>query len=729
MSNPPTNLAPRVLLVDDNAAIHQDFRKILSGPAAENSSLHEFEEALFEKPKTVVGRVTFRLDSAYQGQEALALVQQAIAAKDPYVLVFMDIRMPPGWDGVETIERIWQVCPDLQMVLCSAYSDYTWDDLIRRFGHTDNLLILKKPFETVEVLQIAHALSKKWALAQQARLWMQDLDRLVRERTQELVVANEQLRAEVIERTKVQQALRISEERFSKAFRTSPMPMAIINRSEGRFLDANESFVTLVGYPAEALLAHTATELKLWTNYTGRKISELETGFHLHNHNCSVRTLDNSQREAVLWAEPIALDCGPCVLLILEDVTDQLRLETQLRQAQKMEAVGRLAAGVAHEFNNILTVIQGHAELLRDERIAPRQVVESSGRISQASQRAAALTRQLLTFSRQQPVQLKPLNLSDVVRSTQKMLRQLLGERYELQFTCADPLPAIMADEGNMEQILINLSINARDAMRDGGIIRIQTDQVTLTAAETARNPDARPGHFLRLRVTDHGCGISSDILRRVFDPFFTTKEIGKGTGLGLSTIHGIVRQHQGWIDATSEIGQGSTFTVYLPAASNSSAAIGTIITTDALPDFAPACGRGETILVVEDDASVRDLARATLERGGYRVLEAADGQTALQVWNESRNPIAVLITDMVLPNGMNGGKLANLLQERDPQLRLICISGYGSEMLKEELPATFAPGVNFLSKPFDPHALLKAVKASLDRNSVGKRNPPLALV
>jgi two-component system cell cycle sensor histidine kinase/response regulator CckA len=726
MSSTPSNTAPRVLVVDDNAAIHQDFRKILNGPASENSPLHDLEATLFEKPKSVIGRVSFRLDSAYQGQEALALVQQAIAANDPYVLVFMDIRMPPGWDGVETIERIWQVCPDLQVVLCSAYSDYTWDDLIRRFGHTDNLLILKKPFETVEVLQIAHALSKKWSLALQARLWMQDLDRLVRERTQELVLANEQLRAEVVERTKVQEALRISEERFSKAFRTSPMPMAIINLSEGRFLDVNNSFFRLTGFSTEELIAHTAAELKLWADYTGRKISALETGRQLHNHNCSLRTCDGTTHEVVLWADPIALDCGPCALLIIEDISDQLRLETQLRQAQKMEAVGRLAAGVAHEFNNILTVIQGHAELLRDDRITPRQVADSSGRITQASQRAAGLTRQLLTFSRQQPVQLKPLNLSSVVRSTQKMLRQLLGERYDLQLDCADALPTLMADEGNLEQILINLSINARDAMPNGGIIRIQTNQVNISAADTARNPDARPGHFLSITVNDNGCGISSDVLRRVFDPFFTTKEIGKGTGLGLSTIHGIVRQHQGWIEAASEIGRGSTFTVYLPVATGVAAS--PTISKRTTTDFT-AAGQGETILVVEDDPSVRDLARATLERGGYRVLEAADGQMAIKAWDESLDKIAVLITDMVLPNGMSGGQLADQLQERDPQLRLICISGYGSETLKEDLPENFAPGVNFLSKPFDPHALLKAVKASLDRNETGKSNPPLALI
>lgn len=712
MNSSAPKKSPRLLLVDDNAAIHEDFKKILATPAEADSVLEDFEAALFEKPRNIIERVLFRLDSAFQGQDALALVEKSLAENDPYALAFMDIRMPPGWDGVETIERIWKIYPELQMVICSAYSDYTWEDLLRRFGQTDNLLILKKPFETVEVLQIAHALTKKWALALQSRLWMKDLDRLVRERTQELVVANEQLR--------------VSEERFSTAFRTSPMPMAIISQPESRFVDANESFLKLVSFTAEGLLAQTAQACNLWTETTERKIAGLKAGLHLHNHACSLHAKDGSPREVVLWAEPIALDGNPCVLLIMEDVTDQLRVEGQLRQAQKMEAVGRLAAGVAHEFNNILTVIQGHAELLRAATVSPRQVIDSSTRISQVSQRAAALTRQLLTFSRQQPMQLKTLTLSSVVEATEKMLRQLLGERHELQFQCAANLPAIRADEGNIEQILINLCLNARDAMPEGGPIRIETSQLTLTAETAGRHPDARPGQFVSLAVTDSGCGISPDILRRVFDPFFTTKEIGKGTGLGLSTIHGIAKQHNGWIEASSELGHGSTFRVFLPATPTAQ-----IKTPDGdrLPAALPPSGRGETILVVEDEPSVRELARTALEQGGYRVLEAADANHALQVWREAAAQIAVLITDMVLPNGMGGGKLAQLLRERDPQLQVICISGYGSETLKEDMPTSLAPGVNFLSKPFDPNALLKAVKTLLDRTETARSNSRLALV
>jgi two-component system, cell cycle sensor histidine kinase and response regulator CckA len=700
MNATTTSQQPRVLVVDDNAAIHQDFRKIL-GPAkiAAQAQLGDLEVALFEKSGPVIGRSEFRVDSAYQGQEALQLVQAALAADDPYVAVFMDIRMPPGWDGVETTERIWQVCSDVQIVLCSAYSDYTWDDFLAKFGHTDNLLILKKPFETVEVLQIAHALTKKWTLAHQARLWMKDLDRLVRERTSELVQANEQLRS--------------SEERFAKAFRTSPMPMAILRCRDHHFIDANERFLAVTGCPPAQLYARPAPEHAFWPESINQKMFVQGGGRRLGNQNCSLRPQSGPVREVVMQAEPIELGDGECLLLIVEDVTDQLRMENQLRQAQKMEAVGRLAAGVAHEFNNILTVIQGHAELLRDERLSRRQINDCSNRVTQASQRAASLTKQLLAFSRQQPVQLKSLNLSTVVQSTQKMLRQLLGERYEIKLDCPEALPPIFADEGNLEQVLINLTLNARDAMPGGGRIQFATRAVTFTAVEAGRHPEARPGDFVALIVSDTGCGISPEHLRRIFDPFFTTKDIGKGTGLGLSTIHGIVRQHRGWVETDSLLGQGTTFSIYLPVA-NSVNPTAAVVEREADP--APPFGNGDAALVVEDDPSVRELARATLERGGFRVFEAPDAQAALQIWNEAPTRISVLVTDMILPQGMSGGRLAQMLQSQDPQLLVVCISGYGAETLRDELPPKLAPGVNFLSKPFEPHALLKAIKVSQAR-------------
>ena len=704
MSDAPPNQPFRILIVDDNAAIHKDFRKTLGSQPLAKTPLDDFEKSLFGVTAIPPARAAFRLDSASQGQEALAMVQRAREENDPYALAFVDIRMPPGWDGIETLEHLWKSCPDLQAVICTAYSDYSWDDMARRLGQTDSLLILKKPFDTTEVLQVAHALTRKWDLARQARLRMDDLDRMVRERTQKL-------QQEVEERARVEDALLISEERFSKAFLASPMPMAIQSGADGRFLDANPSFLQLAGYPADELLRHTDKELHLWENGAAEPAEGgwLET--RIRNRPCTLRRNDGTARDTVLWAEPVTLATGPCRLLILEDVTDRLKLEAQLRQAQKLEAVGCLAAGVAHEFNNLLTVIQGHASLLSGKPLGTRPAEESIARIAQASQRAASLTRRLLAFSHKQSVQFKPVQLSAAVHGLAKMLGQLIGEPYTLRLDCAPDLPPARADEGNVEQILINLALNARDAMPGGGTIQIATRLAVLDEAAARATLEARPGRFVCLTVSDAGCGISPDALGRIFDPFFTTKEVGKGTGLGLATVHGIVQQHGGWIEVNSQVGQGSTFQVFLPLWEGSVAAAPT---AESSARSAPQPGFGEAVLIVEDEGIVREAARLTLERGGYRVFEAGDGPEALAVWERCPVRIKLLVTDMVMPRGVSGGALARVLQSRDSHLRTLYTSGYSSEVVREDLRLTH--GVNFLRKPYDSPALLQAVRLCLDR-------------
>ncbi len=703
MTDEPGKRPFRILVVDDNAAIHGDFRKTLGAQPTGGTQLDDLEKSLFGATAAPIQRAVFRIDSAFQGKDALAMVQRAREENDPYVLAFVDIRMPPGWDGVETIEHLWKCSPDLQTVICTAYSDYSWDEMARRLGQTDGLLILKKPFDTTEVLQVAHALTRKWDLCRQAKLRMEDLDRMVRERTQKL-------QQEVEERARVEEALLVSEERFSKAFRASPMPMAIQSDADGRFLDANSSFLELTGYAADELLRHTDQELRLWEDGAlkrgGRGLPEAR----IRGRSGALRRPDGTVRETVLWAEPITLAAAPCRLLIVEDVTERLKLEGQLRQAQKLEAVGCLAAGVAHEFNNLLTVIQGHADLLSGKTPGTRGGSESVARITQASQRAASLTRRLLAFSHKQAVQFKPVQLSATLQGLAKMLGQLIGEPYQLRLECAASLPKARADESSVEQILINLALNARDAMPDGGTIGITASLAVLDEAAARANVQARPGSFVCLTVSDIGCGMSPEVLARIFDPFFTTKEVGKGTGLGLATVHGIVRQHAGWIEVASQVGHGSSFKVFLPVWEGE-AVVGP--TAESPRSCASESGAGETVLIVEDEAIVRESAKLTLERGGYRVFEAGDGPDALAVWERCPAHIDLLVTDMVMPHGVSGGALARVLQSRDPHLRALYTSGYSSEVIREDLRLTL--GVNFLRKPYDPPALLKAVRACLD--------------
>ncbi len=710
MNTPSSEPRTRILIVDDNPAIHEDFRKILGSKTPGLSCLEDAEAALFGHAPAPVQRTGFRVDSAFQGQEALALVQKALEEKDPYVLAFVDVRMPPGWDGVETLNRIWQCAPDLQAVICTAYSDYSWDDMTRRFGQTDSLLILKKPFETVEVLQMANALAQKWVLARQAKLRMDDLDRMVNQRTDELVMANRNLQREIEERMRTHEALRVSDERFSKAFQCSPIPMAIQSCADHRFVDANQSFIELSGYPAAQVLQRTGRELQLWAKESDTDSTAFSPEGQLRNQSCLLRRSDGTTRQTVLSTEPLNLGATPCLLVIVEDMTAQLKLEAQLRQAQKLEVVGRLSAGIAHEFNNLLTVIQGDVGLLLAAKTGAVDKRALLDQIMQASQRAATFTRQLLAFTRKQVLQARPLNLSVAVLRMKKMLSQLIGEKYEIQLDCPPGVPAILADEGGMEQTLINLVLNARDAMPAGGVIKFETGLSVLDEAAAKSNSNARAGRFVWLAVSDHGCGMNSEVLARIFDPFFTTKDVGKGTGLGLSTIQGIVKQHEGWIEVASQVGRGSTFKVFLPVC-DQPAAPPTVNGVER--DSASESGKGETVLIVEDESVVRSLACLALRKRGYQVLDAADGHTALDVWKRSSSPVDLLLTDMVMPGGMSGGALAKTLQSGKPQLKVIYTSGYSPEIMRED--SLLAQEVNFLPKPYELPVLLRAVRLCLD--------------
>lgn len=555
--NTKTDIPLRILVVDDNTAIHEDFRKILGSQSPHRNTLDDLAQVLFAEPSESAQAGTFRVDYASQGQEALALLEAALKANDPYALAFVDVRMPPGWDGVETIEHFWAACPDLQVVVCTAYSDYSWKDMVQRFGQKDNLLVLKKPFEMVEVLQLAHALTRKWLLGRQAQLRMDELERMAQERAEKLCQEAEL-------RTRAQNSLRLSEERFIKAFQSSPMPMAIQSRTEGCLLAFNPSFLQLTGYAADEIRQRWGKDLHLWEDEAALNDCLKPEG-RLRHYACVLRRRDGTPRNIMLGAEPLPTEDQPCVLMIAEDVTERLRLEAGMRQAQKLEVVGRLAAGVAHEFNNVLAIVQGHAGLLQAELTGNQRLTDYTDRILQASQRAANFTRQLLGVSRPQPVNFKAVNLRHCVQRVQQLLEQTLGDRHPLSLVLADQLPCIHADECNVDQVLINLILNARDAMSDGGPILVGAGAVNLTPAYARGHEGAKAGPFVCLAVNDRGCGISPENISRIFDPFFTTKAVGKGTGLGLSTVQNIIRRHGGWIELASDVGKGSSFKVFFP--------------------------------------------------------------------------------------------------------------------------------------------------------------------
>ncbi|NWF91299.1 MAG: response regulator [Syntrophaceae bacterium] len=382
-------------------------------------------------------------------------------------------------------------------------------------------------------------------------------------------------------------------------------------------------------------------------------------------------------------------------------------LEEQLRQSQRIEAIGRLAGGIAHDFNNLLTVIKGYSELLLFKLKAEDPLRSSIEEIRKASQRAADLTRQLLAFSRRQILEFKVLDLNSILRNMENMLRRLIGEDIELVYRLSDHLGKIRTDSGQIEQVVLNLTVNARDAMPSGGKLTIETANVELDEAHTRGHIGMKPGRYVMLSVSDTGCGMSPEVKEHLFEPFFTTKEWGKGTGLGLSTVYGIVKQSGGDIWVYSELNQGTTIKIYLPEVEEEADLLLEQDAKASLPS-----GK-ETILLVEDEPSVKGFAARVLSESGYHLLEAANGHEAFRIAQEYAGKIDLLLTDVVMPQ-MGGKELADRVKALHPQLKVLFTSGYTDNTIVHH--GVLDPGILFLQKPFSPETLLRRVREALDR-------------
>ncbi len=402
------------------------------------------------------------------------------------------------------------------------------------------------------------------------------------------------------------------------------------------------------------------------------------------------------------------------------DITEIENLEAQFRHAQKLESVGQLAAGVAHDFNNILTVIQGHADNMLAQYEKDTALANPLKQILDASRRAATLTRQLLMFSRKQVLQPKPVDLNTVLRNSLNMLGRLLGEDVALVTRFAPDLPLLLADTGMLEQVIMNLAVNSRAAMPKGGQLRIGTAAVEIGAGYVEQHPDSCQGRAICLSVTDTGHGMDRGTMSRIFEPFFTTKEAGKGTGLGLATVHGIVKQHRGWIEVKSEVGSGTTFDIYLPVPANVPEL--KLETEHTIKPITK--GRKETILLVEDEEILRMWVKEVLQQFDYRVVEAANGVEALRAWEMHGGKFDLLLTDMVMPEGMTGSELAKQLLSRESRLKVIYTSGYSAEIMGSNSDLRNRP---FLPKPYSAPQLTRLVRECLDQMPVKPSEPVVA--
>ena len=517
---------------------------------------------------------------------------------------------------------------------------------------------------------------------------------------------------EALERARQREALRTQESLLRQIIDANPS-LIFVKDWNGRFVLVNQATAQVYGTTVESLVGKTDADFN-------PNVQEIA---HFLRHDRDVMSsgqpkiiaeepVTNPTTGDTRWFQTIKVPLrspaeGTATLLgVATEITERKRLEEQLLQSQKMEAVGQLAGGVAHDFNNILTAIVGYTDLLAAELASNVRQLEDLEEIRKAARRAAALTRQLLAFSRKQVLEPRIIDLNSVVLNLDKMLRSLISENIELKTDLADNLGAARADPNQIEQVIMNLAINARDAMPDGGTVTIETGNVTLDDAYAAQHVSVIPGEYVMLAVSDTGCGMDAKTQSRIFEPFFTTKPAGRGTGLGLSTVYGIVKQTGGNIWLYSEPGKGTTFKIYLPAIAALPEDIGKVA-----PAEAPRRGAG-TVLVVEDDEQLRRLTHRALDAQGYTVLIADRGGTALDIARRHKGEIDLLLTDVIMPD-TNGRKLAETIQAARPGMRVLYMSGYPDGAIASH--GMLEPGVAYLAKPFTTEAITRRVREVLE--------------
>jgi two-component system cell cycle sensor histidine kinase/response regulator CckA len=566
------------------------------------------------------------------------------------------------------------------------------EDFFRPFG-----MVFRRVLETGQPEDLEYPLEvsagRRWFLARANRVPSSDGSR----KTVCMIVRD------ITDRKQAEEKLKDSEEKFSKAFHSGPDAIIISTMADGRFIEVNENYLRLTGFTRNEVIGRTVWEVGTWRNHKERE--QFVTLLKRDGEVCDLETQlpVKSGELRIIRTSAHLIDLGgtPCIISILRDITARKVLEEELRQGQKMEAVGRLAGGVAHDFNNLLVGILGYSELLKNKLPEESPLYRMADEINAAAMRARDLTSRLLALSRRQILQPKVLDFNALVRQTERLLRPIIGEDIRIAMRLDSKAGPVKADPAQLEQVILNLALNARDAMPQGGILSLETCNIQVDAVMARQHSGLIPGSYVRLTVTDTGRGIRREIMARIFEPFFTTKDEGKGGGLGLSIVYGIVKQSGGCVTVASQQGNGAAFGIFLPRANQMPERPAPA--TEVPP---PVLGT-ETILIVEDEPVVRKLARDVLEECGYRILCASSGPEALRLSDDNPEPIHLLITDVVMPE-MSGPELANLLQKSRPPTRVLYMSGYTDDeiLCRKGLPEDSA----FIQKPYTPEQFARKV-------------------
>jgi two-component system cell cycle sensor histidine kinase/response regulator CckA len=557
------------------------------------------------------------------------------------------------------------------------------------------------------VISVAAIVGVSEALIRRESRLVTELEEGVEKRTAELSSTNQALKNEIAKRAKVEEALRKSEEQ-QRALVAALPDLILQIKADGSILSVKSTDALQLSIPADAALGGQISQIlppgtgQLYLEHIQQALQTREVQLFEHDlpvtndvRSCEVRMMVSGEGK---------------VVAIVRDITERKRLEEQFLLSHKMDSVGRLAGGVAHEFNNLLAAIMGFSALALESSASSSMMRDYVQEIQKAGERAANLTRQLLTFSRKKVSEVRPFDLNELIIDTSRLLRPIIGENIELTLLPGEGLRPVKADRSQVEQILVNLATNARDAMPQGGKLVVKTDSVNLNQPEAAQHFGFPPGEYATLTFTDTGTGMTDEVKSHVFEPFFTTKEVGKGTGLGLAVCYGIVNQSGGFIEVDSTPGQGSAFTVYLPC-TDAELSQAPPVSSLAYPDLP----RGsETALLVEDEPLVRNLASHVLRNQRYTVLEASNGINALSIAQSSPSPqIDLVLTDVVMPQ-MGGRELVSHLQAVFPNIRVLFMSGYAEEFMSYH--NSLNPNFGFIEKPFMPNALVTKVREVIDR-------------